>query len=438
MYRNAEEPVRLVMVGFGNRARTYADYLRRVSPNSAGGPAARVVAVVEPNVFRLRAALETFSLPSGAGFDTWERFLEATSPTGPARLSEIQAAIVTTPDHLHYGIAMSALRERGYHLLLEKPIAQSYRQCLDIAEAARQRGLIVGICHPLRYHPFFVRFRELARDESRVGRIVAISYAENIGLGRMTHAFVRGLWRNRTASNTLLVSKCCHDVDYLVWLTGSSAVSVRTAGGLSLFRPERAPGASAGAQRCLDCPMERECPYSAVELYLRQRKWLRHFDLPPGFGDGDIRRVLRDSIYGRCVYRVGDNDVWDHQSVQIALANGADVALEVNGVTAVEGRRIHVMGSKGELWGDEHTIRFRYYPTAGMQTGDREQEWHFPALADAPGHAGADYALVEDFLNGVRAVLSGRGGWPLCDIRHSMEAYRIAFLETDNQRITNG
>lgn len=140
MYRNAEEPVRLVMVGFGNRARTYADYLRRVSPNSAGGPAARVVAVVEPNVFRLRAALETFSLPSGAGFDTWERFLEATSPTGPARLSEIQAAIVTTPDHLHYGIAMSALRERGYHLLLEKPIAQSYRQCLDIAEAPGSGG----------------------------------------------------------------------------------------------------------------------------------------------------------------------------------------------------------------------------------------------------------------------------------------------------------
>ena len=57
----------------------------------------------------------------------------------------------------------------------------------------------------------------------------------------------------------------------------------------------------------------------------------------------------------------------------------------------------------------------------------------FAALADAPGHAGADYAIVEDFLNGVHAMLQGgvEPRWPLCDIRHSMEAYRIAFLEND-------
>lgn len=432
MYRAAEEPLGLVIAGYGNRAGTYGYYLRRIAGDGIPAGAFRVAAIVEPNVFRRRAALQAFSLPETAGFETWEQFLVAAERPD---LQRIRAAIVTTPDHLHYGITMSALVEKGYHVLLEKPIAQTYRECLDIARTARERGLIVGICHPLRYHPFFVKFRELACDESRIGRIVGISYAENIGLDRMTHAFVRGLWRNRDTSNTLLVSKCCHDIDYLVWLTGSSARSVRTTGGLSLFRPERAPEANKGAERCLDCPMERECPYSAVELYLRRRKWLRHFDLPAGFGDGDIRRVLRNTAYGKCVYRVGDNDVWDHQSVLISLQNGVDINLAVNGVTGVEGRRVHVMGSKGELWGDEHTIRFRYYPTAALPTGEQEREWHFSALADAPGHAGADYAIVEDFLTGVRAALSGGAEqvWPLCDIRHSMEAYRIAFLEVENQ-----
>lgn len=410
-----DSSISLVLVGFGHRAGIYSDYIHR----SESG--ATVAAVVEPNAFRRNTALEAYCLPPEAGFETWEQFLSAASRPD---LQRIRAAIVTTPDHLHYGIAMSALRDCGYHILLEKPVAQSYRECLDIACASRNRGLIAGICHPLRYHPFFVKFRELAQDEARIGHMVAVSYAENIGLDRMTHAFVRGLWRNRAASNTLLVSKCCHDIDYLVWLTGSAASAVRTSGGLSLFRPERAPAGNRGAERCLDCPIERECPYSAVELYVRRRKWLRHFDLPQGFGDRDIRRVLRQTTYGKCVYRIGDNDVWDHQSVQIGLKNGVDIGLTVNGVTGGEGRRIHLMGSKGELWGDEHTIRCRYYPTAGMRSEDEEQEWHFPALADAPGHAGADYALVEDFLDAIR-----KGTVPLCDIGHSLEAYRIAFSE---------
>lgn len=416
-------PIGLVLVGFGNRARTYADYLRQAS---SGG---RVVAVVEPNEFRRQAALAAFALPPEAGFASWDGFVAAFRAQEGGQWS-VRAAIVATPDHLHYDIAMSALRDCGYHVLLEKPVAQSYRECLELAAVAEERGLVLGICHPLRYHPFFVKFRELARDAALVGRVVSIAYTENIGLERMTHAFVRGLWRNRAASNTLLVSKCCHDVDYLVWLVGSPGEAVETQGCLALFRPGMAPAGSGGAERCEDCPTERECPYSAVDLYLRRRKWLRHFDLPVGFGDDDIRRVLRETSYGRCVYRVGDNDVWDHQTLQIAFRNGVSATLAVNGVTAEEGRRIHVMGSRGELWGDEHTIRYRPYPTpcSPAEADNGVREWHFAALADAPGHAGADYAIVEDFLGAV-----GLGRVPLCDIRYSLEAYRVAFLETDNQ-----
>lgn len=411
MFRTKDAPIGLVLVGTGNRARTYGEYLRRT------GTGATVVAVVEPNAFRRDAALEAYSLPASAGFETWDDFLRA-------GMKGIQAAVITTPDHLHYEIAMSALRDCGYHILLEKPIAQSYRECLDIARAAEARGLTVGICHPLRYHPFFVKLRELSQDEELIGSVVRIEYTENIGIDRMTHAFVRGLWRNRAESNTLLVSKCCHDIDYLVWLTGSTATAVQSAGGLSLFRPEMAPAGSCGAERCLDCPLERDCPYSAVELYLRRRKWLRHFDLPEGFGDEDIRRVLREATYGKCVYRVGDNDVWDHQSVTMTMRSGVQVSLNVNGVTSDEGRRVHIMGSRGELRGDERMIRLRRYATAGLMGDALEREWHFASLADAPGHAGADYAIVEDFLEAIR-----ERSVPLCDISHSLEAYRIAFLE---------
>lgn len=415
MPRKVDTPIGLVLAGAGNRARTYGEYLRR--PESG----CNVAAVVEPNPFRRAAALEAYSLPAAAGFAAWDDFRRA-------GMQGIQAAVITTPDHLHYEIAMSSLRDCGYHILLEKPIAQSYRECLDIARTAQERGLTVGICHPLRYHPFFVKLRELARDEELVGSIVRIDYTENIGIDRMTHAFVRGLWRNRAESNTLLVSKCCHDIDYLVWLTGSAATAVGTSGGLSLFRPGKAPAANGGAERCLDCPMERDCPYSAVELYLRRRRWLRHFDLPEGFGDEDIRRVLRETTYGKCVYRVGDNDVWDHQSVAMTMSDGMQIDLNINGVTSDEGRRVHIMGSRGELWGDERTIRLRRYAAAELTGEALEREWHFASLADAPGHAGADYAIVDDFLGAIR-----RGTVPLCDIGHSLEAYRIAFWEKQHE-----
>ena len=37
---------------------------------------------------------------------------------------------------------------------------------------------------------------------------------------RMTHAFVRGLWRREDETNPMILSKACHDLDLMVWLSG--------------------------------------------------------------------------------------------------------------------------------------------------------------------------------------------------------------------------
>ena len=62
--------------------------------------------------------------------------------------------LIATPEDTHFEPCMLAI-EAGYDVLLEKPIAQRLDECRQIAEAARRRGVIVGICHVMRYHPLF-------------------------------------------------------------------------------------------------------------------------------------------------------------------------------------------------------------------------------------------------------------------------------------------
>lgn len=69
---------------------------------------------------------------------------------------EADAVIIATPENLHFEPAMMAL-DAGYHILLEKPVAQSYGECVAIADKARAARRLVSVCHVLRYYPIFVR-----------------------------------------------------------------------------------------------------------------------------------------------------------------------------------------------------------------------------------------------------------------------------------------
>ncbi|MBQ5617250.1 MAG: Gfo/Idh/MocA family oxidoreductase, partial [Bacteroidaceae bacterium] len=63
--------------------------------------------------------------------------------------------------------------ESGYHVLLEKPIAQTLEECLTIGEAARKKGVLVSVCHVLRYHPYFMKIKELV-ESGELGHIISI------------------------------------------------------------------------------------------------------------------------------------------------------------------------------------------------------------------------------------------------------------------------
>ncbi|MDE5608687.1 MAG: Gfo/Idh/MocA family oxidoreductase [Muribaculaceae bacterium] len=369
------------MIGAGNRARKYLEYILSTPER------VRLAGVVDSNPLRRESiASRCPSLSEENIYSNVDDFF--------ARGRIADAVIIATPDDCHYAHTMQAIR-LGYHVLLEKPIAQTEAEAEDIARASRDAGVVVNVCYVLHFHPYFRTLRELARS-GELGEIVAINHCSPVGIDRATHVYVRGGWGQKSTSGPLFTSKCCHDIDFLLWLTGSPCKRISSQGSLRWFTPDNAPiGAS---QRCVDCLAEAECPFSAVDLYRRRREWVKNFDVPAGHTlDDTIETELTGGRYGRCVYHC-DNDVVDRQTVAIETDSGVLINISMDVFTTESHRKTHISLTKGEIRGDEHGITVTTFRP-------RENRYiDFSHTVGAPFHAGADLATVANFIDAVRGM----------------------------------
>ena len=89
--------------------------------------------------------------------------------------------------------ALAAL-DKGYHVLLEKPISPDLEQCRALLEKAHETGRLVVVCHVLRYTPFYQAVKACL-DRGDVGRIETIDAVENVAYWHQANSFVRGNWR---------------------------------------------------------------------------------------------------------------------------------------------------------------------------------------------------------------------------------------------------
>ena len=120
-------------------------------------------------------------------------------------------ACFATQDRQHVGHALAAL-EKGYHLLLEKPVSPDLNECRKLAEAAERFGKKVVVCHVLRYTPIYQKVKELL-DSGVIGDVVSIMASENVGWYHQAHSFVRGNWANSDETSPMILQKCCHDME---------------------------------------------------------------------------------------------------------------------------------------------------------------------------------------------------------------------------------
>jgi len=394
--------VSLLIVGAGSRGATFADWAAR-HPG-----AARVVAVAEPRAAYRDRLGDEHGIPPERRFRDWREAAAA------GRVAD--AAVIATLDREHTEPAL-AFAEQGYALLIEKPLAATLPECERIADAVGRAGVVAAVAHVLRYTPY-TQLLERVLDSGAIGEIVSIQHLEPVGFWHHAHSYVRGNWRREDETGPMLLAKCCHDLDWLGHLVGRPCTAVSSFGSLLHLRPEQRP--EGAADRCLDCGLEPRCPYSAKRIYLDRARagetgWpVEVLDWPPT--PEAVERALREGPYGRCVWAC-DNDVVDHQVVNLVFEHGVTASLTMTAFTRMRERETRIFGTRGELTGDGSSVAVYDF------RADRTER-HAVDAAIASGHSGGDDGVMAAF---VAAAAAGDPARVTTSPAETLASHRIAF-----------
>ncbi len=403
-----------VLIGAGNRGTTYTDKMFDMPEMF------QVIGVAEPVESRRNYIKEKHGIKDEMCFDGYESFFNLKEKVA-------DFVIISTMDQLHFEPAMQAIR-LGYDILLEKPVSPNPQECKIISEEANKYGVKVLVCHVLRYTAFFNTIKDLI-DDGKIGEVSSIHHEECVGNVHMSHSFVRGNWGNSERSSCMLLQKCCHDMDILQWLLGKNCVKVQSFGSLTHFTEKYAP--KDAPDYCIEgCPHADTCYYNAVKLYYddKENEWFRTTSTKQANPtDEMVEQALRTTQYGKCVYKC-DNDVVDHQTVNLLFEDGVTVSFSMNPFNK-GGRYIHIMGTKGEIRAcmaeDENPIEI--YEFATKQTTEIPMKAMDGILG---GHGGGDEGIVRTLYEYLLGTYTGKSA---CDISQSSANHLIVFAAEESR-----
>jgi len=401
-------PVSIFIVGAGDRGmNAYAPYALKY-PDKA-----RVVGVAEPlDVKRIRAD-EKFNIPPDCLYKSWQEVLKEDKIA--------DAVLICTQDKMHVEPAI-AFMKAGYNVLLEKPMAVSEKDCRRIAAAAKKYDVITSVCFVLRYTSYTKKMNELLESKC-IGDVISIRHFEPVGWWHQAHSFVRGNWGNSFESSFMLMTKSCHDMDYIRFLAGAPCSRVSSFGSLKYFRIENKPE-NAG-DKCTNCPkfIEEDCPYSALKIYsnVNPNDWPASVVTTNHTLDG-VNKALKTNRYGKCVFAC-DNDVVDHQVVAMEFENGVTASFTMSAFTPLKSRETQILGSRGMLTGDSRFIKHFSFITSNETVFDTD-EIAENANAGIGTHGGGDEGCIANFIDAVArndksAILTGP--------EEALESHLIAF-----------
>lgn len=394
--------ISLALIGAGDRGmHSYAPYALN-KPHEV-----EFVAVAEPDDKKREAFRKQYGIKEENCFTDYKGLLD--------RPKLADGMLICNQDRMHLEPAIMAL-EKGYHVMLEKPMSVDPVECMQIGDCAEKYNKVLVICHVLRYTPFFSTIKELI-DDGAIGKLISIQHNENVSYWHQAHSYVRGNWRKAEESSPMILAKSCHDMDIILWLAGSDCNKLSSFGSLSHFKKENAP---VGApERCLQgCPSEKECTYYAPKIYLTDKtSW------PTSVISSDLSiegrlQALRNGPYGRCVYHC-DNDVVDHQVVNMEFENGVTAAFTMCAFTNEMSRTLKLMGTKGEIRAhmEKNQIEVIEFGASKKVTIDLN------IGVDIHGHGGGDERLLSDFISLIRE--DNKNG--LTSAKNSVQSHLMAF-----------
>ena len=157
-----DKPVTFAICGLGIRGLEAYAAFQKQHPEKM-----KITAGADPDPDRRAALQANYGVPAGSCFATGEELL------AQPRLADVM--IIATQDRQHVAQALAAL-DKGYHLVLEKPISPLLDECLALQKKAHEANRVVVVCHVLRYTKFYGTLYELLRGGA-IGRIESLDAA---------------------------------------------------------------------------------------------------------------------------------------------------------------------------------------------------------------------------------------------------------------------
>jgi hypothetical protein len=418
--------VNIAIIGLGARgAEVYGKYIKE-NPELA-----KIVQIADSNQQKRIKYQALYQLPDASVFKSGAELLNS------QKIAE--AVIIATPDREHYQDTMLAL-EKGYDILLEKPISPDEQEVINIRNLAMKNNRKVVLCHVLRYAPLYHKIKEII-DSKILGDIIMIDQVEHIGYWHFAHSFVRGNWRNKEQSAPIVLAKTCHDFDNIIWFMGKKISHVSSFGNLSHFKSSQAPiGAT---KRCLDgCKVKDQCPYDAEKIYIKnfekypddQKESWPFIVLSDHPTRDSLYQAIQEGPYGRCVYH-SDNNVMDHQIVNMSFVDNTHAHLTLSAFTGSTYREIKVMGTKGDIQANDkdQIIEMKVYD-GSFDT--KPVIFDIQAISESlKGHGGGDERLMKDFILYVQE--SENKKTHLTSIEHSVDSHIVSFA-AEKSRMLHG
>jgi predicted dehydrogenase len=135
----------------------------------------------------------------------------------------LDGVIITLPNHLHKAAA-EACAQRGIHILVEKPIADTVENAETIIKVCSQNQIKLLVGHHRRYSSQMKLLKEVI-SSGKIGRLVAVNMMWVLAKDR---PYFKESWRVTEGGGPLLINSI-HDIDNFRYVTGLSIESVYAA-----------------------------------------------------------------------------------------------------------------------------------------------------------------------------------------------------------------